>query len=94
MSKRDVIVRTGVDVQVLSARLSTRVPFASGDIYFDAAVTCGDIVGRNEHHVSIGENIFRDRIHFEAVHIRPVADVFVKETIRVETGQMDGEIIG
>ena len=86
MSERDVIVGAGVDVQVLNDRSSTREPFTARDRYFDAAVTCGDIFGRNEHHVTVGENVFGDRVHFEAVHVRPVADVFVKETIRVETG--------
>lgn len=60
--------------------------FSSRDSYFDAAVTRSDIFGRNDHYVTIGENLFGNRVHFEAVHVRPVADVFVKETIRVETG--------
>ena len=44
--------------------------------------------------MTVGQNVFRHRIHFEAVDIGPKADIFMVETLRMEAGQMYRKIIG
>ena len=63
-------------------------------IYFDATITGDDVLGRYEHHMTIGEDVFSDDVHFETIDIGPIGDMFVVETIGMKTSHMNGEIIG
>lgn len=62
--------------------------------YLDAAIAGDDILGGYGHHVSIGENVLGHGVHFEVVDVRPVAHVFVIESIGVKARHFNGEVIG